>query len=40
MDIIGATLQNSLGNNTNKFTQGANEYDINVKLDAFNRKIR
>jgi HAE1 family hydrophobic/amphiphilic exporter-1 len=39
MDIIGATLQNSLaGNNTNKFTQGANEYDINVKLDAFNRQ--
>ncbi len=39
MDIIGATLQNSFaGNTNNKYSEGANEYDINIRLDAFNRK--
>lgn len=39
MDIVGATLQNSFAGNTdNKFTEHGNDYDINVKVDAFNRK--
>lgn len=39
MDIIGATLQTSFaGNTTNKFSEGSNEYDINIRLDEFNRK--
>ncbi|HOY07444.1 MAG TPA: efflux RND transporter permease subunit [Saprospiraceae bacterium] len=39
MDVIGATLQNSFaGNTNNKYSEGANEYDINIRLDAFNRK--
>ena len=38
MNIIGATLQNSFtGNTDSKFTEGENEYNINVRLDQFNR---
>jgi HAE1 family hydrophobic/amphiphilic exporter-1 len=39
MQIIGATLQNALaGNTSNQFRQGDSEYDINIRLDDFNRK--
>lgn len=39
MDIIGATLQTSFaGNTSSKYSEGANEYDINIRLDQFNRK--
>jgi len=39
MDMIGATMQNSLtGNSNSKFIKGENEYNINVRLDQFNRK--
>ncbi|UBM59130.1 efflux RND transporter permease subunit [Marinilongibacter aquaticus] len=38
MNTVGATLQNSLaGNDDSKFTEGDNDYNINVKLDEFNR---
>lgn len=38
MQIVGATMQTAFAGNTNaKFRDGANEYDINVKLDAFDR---
>ncbi len=38
MNIIGATLQNSFtGNTDSKFIEGENEYNINVRLDQFNR---
>lgn len=39
MDMIGATLQNSFtGNSDSKFIKGENEYNINVRLDQFDRK--
>ena len=38
MNIIGGTLQNSFtGNTDSKYTEGENEYNINVRLDQFNR---
>lgn len=38
MQIVGATMQTAFAGNTNaKYRDGANEYDINVKLDAFDR---
>ncbi|MFC2102731.1 efflux RND transporter permease subunit, partial [Bacteroidota bacterium] len=38
MDMVGATLQNSFtGNTDSKFIEGANEYNINVRLDQFDR---
>jgi len=38
MNVIGATLQNSFaGNTSSKFTEDENEYNINVRLDQFNR---
>jgi hydrophobic/amphiphilic exporter-1 (mainly G- bacteria), HAE1 family len=41
MNIVGATLQNSFAGNTgNKFKDGQNEYDINVRLDAFDRRSK
>jgi HAE1 family hydrophobic/amphiphilic exporter-1 len=41
MSIVGGTLQNSFAGNTdNKFKDGQNEYDINVRLDAFDRRNR
>lgn len=37
--MVGATIQTSFsGNADSKFQQGDYEYDINIKLDAFNRK--
>ncbi len=39
MQTVGATMQTAFSGNTNaKFRDGANEYDINVKLDAFDRR--
>lgn len=39
MSTVGGTLQNSFAGNTdNKFKDGQNEYDINVRLDAFDRR--
>jgi hydrophobic/amphiphilic exporter-1 (mainly G- bacteria), HAE1 family len=39
MEIVGATLQTAFsGNNDVKFRQNDNEYDINVMLDAFDRR--
>jgi hydrophobic/amphiphilic exporter-1 (mainly G- bacteria), HAE1 family len=39
MSTVGTTLQNSFaGNTSNKFKDGQNEYDINVRLDAFDRR--
>lgn len=39
MGIVGATLQNAFTGNTDaKFRDGQNEYDINIRLDAFDRK--
>lgn len=36
---VGATLQNAYAGNTDaKYRVGTNEYDINVRLDAFDRK--
>ncbi len=36
--VVGATLQNAYtGNTDSQFTQGDNEYDINIRLDAFDR---
>ena len=38
-EIVGATIQTSFsGNNDSKFQSGEFEYDINVRLDAFNRQ--
>ncbi|GAB1473186.1 hypothetical protein MASR2M69_06270 [Bacteroidota bacterium] len=38
-EIVGATIQTSFsGNNNSKFQSGEFEYDINVRLDAFNRQ--
>lgn len=38
-EIVGATIQTSFSGNTDsKFQTGDYEYDINVRLDAFNRK--
>jgi HAE1 family hydrophobic/amphiphilic exporter-1 len=38
MNTVGSTMQNAFsGNDKSKFTQGANEYNINVRLDQFNR---
>jgi HAE1 family hydrophobic/amphiphilic exporter-1 len=39
MQTVGATMQTAFSGNTNaKYRDGANEYDINIKLDAFDRK--
>ncbi|MCO5260679.1 MAG: efflux RND transporter permease subunit [Crocinitomicaceae bacterium] len=39
MQIVGGTLQTSFnGNIDGKFRRGEYEYDINIRLDAFNRK--
>jgi HAE1 family hydrophobic/amphiphilic exporter-1 len=39
MQMVGATMQTAFSGNTNaKYRDGANEYDINIKLDAFDRK--
>jgi HAE1 family hydrophobic/amphiphilic exporter-1 len=39
MDLVGATMQTAFNGNTdNKFKPGEYEYDINVKLDLFDRK--
>lgn len=39
MQSVGATLQTAFSGNTDaKFRQGSNEYDINILLDAFNRR--
>jgi HAE1 family hydrophobic/amphiphilic exporter-1 len=39
MDIVGATMQTAYsGNNDSKFKTGEFEYDINIKMDAFDRK--
>jgi HAE1 family hydrophobic/amphiphilic exporter-1 len=39
MDIIGATMQNAFsGNDKNKYEEGEFTYDINIKLDDFDRK--
>jgi hydrophobic/amphiphilic exporter-1 (mainly G- bacteria), HAE1 family len=39
MDIVGATMQTAFNGNTdNKYKPGEYEYDINVKLDAFDRR--
>jgi hydrophobic/amphiphilic exporter-1 (mainly G- bacteria), HAE1 family len=39
METVGATLRNSLAGNTDyTFSEGGNDYDINVRLDDFNRK--
>lgn len=41
MTTVGGTLQNSFAGNTdNKFKDGQNEYDINIRLDAFDRRNR
>jgi multidrug efflux pump subunit AcrB len=38
-EIAGATIQTSFsGNNENKLQQGNFEYNINIRLDAFNRR--
>lgn len=38
-EVVGATVQTSFSGNTDsKFRSGAYEYDINVRLDAFNRR--
>lgn len=38
-EIVGATIQTSFSGNTeSKFQEGDHEYDINVRLDAFNRR--
>lgn len=39
ISTVGATLQNAYAGNTDaKYRVGNNEYDINVRLDAFDRK--
>lgn len=39
MSTVGNTMQNAFAGNTQyKFRDGENEYDINVKLDQFNRQ--
>jgi hydrophobic/amphiphilic exporter-1 (mainly G- bacteria), HAE1 family len=39
MQVVGATMQTAFTGNTNaKYRDGANEYDINVRLDAFDRR--
>ncbi|TAF67773.1 MAG: efflux RND transporter permease subunit [Cytophagales bacterium] len=39
MDIVGLTMQTAFnGNNDSKFKTGDYEYDINIKLDAFDRR--
>ncbi|WP_158976956.1 efflux RND transporter permease subunit [Cellulophaga sp. L1A9] len=39
MSDVGNTMQNAFAGNTQyKFRDGENEYDINVKLDQFNRR--
>ncbi len=39
MQVVGGTLQTSFNGNTDgKFRRGEYEYDINIRLDAFNRK--
>jgi hydrophobic/amphiphilic exporter-1 (mainly G- bacteria), HAE1 family len=38
MQLVGASMQTAFSGNTNaKYRDGANEYDINVRLDAFDR---
>jgi len=38
-EVVGSTIHTSFSGNTNsKFQSGDYEYDINVRLDAFNRK--
>lgn len=38
-DIVGATIQTAFsGNNDSKFRDGEYEYDINIRLDAFDRR--
>ncbi|MBI1224139.1 MAG: AcrB/AcrD/AcrF family protein [Bacteroidetes bacterium] len=38
MDIVGATMQTAFNGNTDaQFRYGSKEYDINVKMDGFNR---
>jgi HAE1 family hydrophobic/amphiphilic exporter-1 len=39
MAIVGATMQNAFtGNTDSKFSQGVNDYDINITLDEFNKR--
>jgi hydrophobic/amphiphilic exporter-1 (mainly G- bacteria), HAE1 family len=39
MAIVGATMQNAFtGNTDSKFSQGVNDYDINITLDQFNKR--
>ncbi|NVO19785.1 MAG: efflux RND transporter permease subunit [Bacteroidetes bacterium] len=39
MSIVGATMQNAFtGNTDSKFSQGVNDYDINITLDQFNKR--
>lgn len=39
MQLVGASMQTAFSGNTNaKYRDGANEYDINVRLDAFDRR--
>ncbi|MFT3738701.1 MAG: efflux RND transporter permease subunit [Breznakibacter sp.] len=39
INMVGATLQNSFAGNTDaKYRVGTNEYDINIKLDEFNKR--
>ncbi len=41
LDNVGATMQSAYsGNNDSKFRDGNYEYDINVQMDAFDRKSR
>lgn len=39
LDILGASLQTAYtGNTDSKFRKGENEYDINIRMDKFDRK--
>ena len=39
LEVVGATLQNAFnGNQDSKYKDGEYEYDINVMMDAFNRR--
>lgn len=39
IDVVGMTMQNAFtGNNSTKFKDGEEEYDINIRLDAFDRR--
>ncbi len=39
MDMVGATMQTAFNGNTDaQFRAGSKEYDINIKMDGFNRK--